>query len=76
MGTSPDRLPLVIGVTGHRDLRTQDIPLLEREIDAVIVRLLSDYLGDDTKRQSSCSLLLRKGLISSSPSPRWRAARN
>jgi hypothetical protein len=49
MGTFPDRLPLVIGVTGHRDPRSQDIPLLEREIDAAIVRLRSDYLGDDTE---------------------------
>ena len=28
----PDRLPLVIGVTGHRDLREADVPRLETEV--------------------------------------------
>jgi hypothetical protein len=32
----PDRLPLVIGVTGHRDLRDQDVPRLEQEVAAII----------------------------------------
>ncbi len=41
----PDRLPLVIGVTGHRDLRDQDVARLEREVSAVIARLRHDYLG-------------------------------
>jgi hypothetical protein len=41
----PNRIPLVIGVTGHRDLRAEDIPLLEREISTIITRLRSDYLG-------------------------------
>src|SRR6266540_3945847 len=40
----PDRLPLVIGVTGHRDLRDQDVARLEREVSAVIARLRHDYL--------------------------------
>jgi hypothetical protein len=43
----PDRLPLVIGVTGHRDLRDQDVPRLEREVAAIIGGLRRDYLGDD-----------------------------
>jgi hypothetical protein len=43
----PDRLPLVIGVTGHRDLRDQDIATLEREIAGIIAGLRRDYLGDD-----------------------------
>src|SRR5215813_2591306 len=43
----PDRLPLVIGVTGHRDLRDEDVPRLEREITAIIGGLRRDYLGRD-----------------------------
>jgi len=43
----PDRLPLVIGVTGHRDLRDRDIPKLEQEVAAIIVALRRDYLGND-----------------------------
>jgi hypothetical protein len=44
MNPLPDRLPLVIGVTGHRDLRDQDVQTLEREIAAIIERLRHDYL--------------------------------
>jgi hypothetical protein len=43
----PDRLPLVIGVTGHRDLREEDVARLEAEVAAIIVRLRHDYLEDD-----------------------------
>ena len=44
-----DRLPLVIGVTGHRDLRPQDVARLEQEVAAIIARLRRDYLrGDET----------------------------
>jgi hypothetical protein len=43
----PDRLPLVIGVTGHRDLRDQDVPDLERQVAAIINELRHDYLGRD-----------------------------
>ncbi len=43
----PDRLPLIIGVTGHRDLRDQDVPRLEQEVAAIIAGLRRDYLGDD-----------------------------
>ena len=45
----PDRLPLVVGVTGHRDLREQDVPQLEREVAAIIARLRHDYLRDDAE---------------------------
>jgi hypothetical protein len=45
----PNRIPLVIGTTGHRDVRPQDVPLLEREVRAIIDRLRSDYLGDDNE---------------------------
>jgi hypothetical protein len=47
MESLPDRLPLVIGVTGHRDLRDSDIPRLENEIAAIIRRLRRDYLARD-----------------------------
>jgi hypothetical protein len=49
MGSLPSRVPLVIGVTGHRDLRTQDVPLLEREVAAIITRLQCDYIGEDNE---------------------------
>ena len=42
-----DRLPLVIGVTGHRDLRPDAVPRLEQEVTAIIARLRHDYLGRD-----------------------------
>jgi hypothetical protein len=48
MNLPADRLPLVIGVTGHRDLRDEDVPQLEREVAAILARLRRDYLhGDD-----------------------------
>jgi hypothetical protein len=43
----PDRLPLVIGVTGHRDLRDQDVPRLEREVAGVLASLRRDFLGQE-----------------------------
>jgi hypothetical protein len=43
----PDRLPLVIGVTGHRDLRDQDIPRLELEVATIITGLRRDFLNND-----------------------------
>src|SRR5262249_32407575 len=49
MESPPDRLPLVIGVTGHRDLRDEDVPRLEREVAAVIAGLRRDYLRDDPR---------------------------
>jgi hypothetical protein len=36
-------LPLVIGVTGHRDLCDQDIPALEAAVDGIFRRLRADY---------------------------------
>ena len=47
MESSPDRFPLVIGVTGHRDLRDQDVPRLEQEVAAVIAGLRRHYLHGD-----------------------------
>jgi hypothetical protein len=43
----PYRLPLVIGATGHRDLRDEDIPALEHEVAEAVKRLKRDYLHDD-----------------------------
>ncbi len=47
MESLPDRLPLVIGVTGHRDLRDQDVAQLEEQVAAVIAGLRRHYLGHD-----------------------------
>src|ERR1041384_2250726 len=41
------RIPLIVGVTGHRDLREQDEPALRREGAAALTRLKRDYLADD-----------------------------
>jgi hypothetical protein len=49
MDPLPDRLPLVIGVTGHRDLRDQDVQTLEREVAPIIERLRHDYLHRDVE---------------------------
>jgi hypothetical protein len=49
MKSLPDRLPLVIGVTGHRDLRDQDVSRLEAEVAGIIARLRHDYLDDDVE---------------------------
>jgi hypothetical protein len=47
MQALPDRVPLVIGVTGHRDLRDEDVPKLEAEVARIIAGLRRDYLKDD-----------------------------
>jgi hypothetical protein len=47
MAEKPYRQPLVIGATGHRDLRDQDIPALEGAVADAITRLKRDYLHDD-----------------------------
>ncbi|MBS1902167.1 MAG: hypothetical protein JSS75_00495 [Bacteroidetes bacterium] len=39
--TSP--LPIVLGVTGHRDLRTQDIPQLKHSVQTIFRELLANY---------------------------------
>jgi hypothetical protein len=49
MDKIPYCFPLVIGTTGHRDLRTEDIPRLERAVADVIEQLKRDYLSDDTE---------------------------
>jgi hypothetical protein len=49
MQSLPDRLPLVIGVTGHRDLREEDVARLEAEVAGIIARLRHDYLEDDAE---------------------------
>jgi hypothetical protein len=41
------RLPLIIGVIGHRDLRDEDIGELERRVGDAFDRIASDYLTAD-----------------------------
>ena len=59
----PDCLPLVIGVTGHRDLRDQDIPRLEREVAGVLASLRRDFLGkeDETPANAPYSAVDEQG---------------
>lgn len=40
--SGPTSLPLVIGVTGHRDLRPEDVPQLEHALRDIIQKLRSD----------------------------------
>jgi hypothetical protein len=47
MDEKPYRLPLVIGATGHRDLRDRDIPALQGAVADAVKRLKRDYLHDD-----------------------------
>jgi len=44
-GADPSRLcaPLVIGVTGHRDLREQDRAELEKRVRAILIQLRGEY---------------------------------
>src|SRR5262245_5965511 len=49
MQALPDRLPLVIGVTGHRNLRDQDLPALEQQVAAIITDVRRDYLGPNAE---------------------------
>jgi hypothetical protein len=58
MDQMPYRLPLVIGATGHRDLRDEDIPALERAVGEIIKRLKRDYLG----RQKETPLIVLSSL--------------
>src|SRR5205809_1416955 len=44
-----NRFPLLVGATGHRDLRDQDVPRLEQEIADIIAALKRDYLGSDAE---------------------------
>jgi hypothetical protein len=41
------RIPLVIGVTGHRDVRGQDRDQLTAKIRQILVELKKDYLAED-----------------------------
>lgn len=41
------RLPLVVGVTGHRDIRPDDVSGLRVEVRKVLDRIRTDYLNGD-----------------------------
>jgi len=38
-----EALPIIVGVTGHRDLRPEDIPALESAVRGVFERFLTSY---------------------------------
>ena len=43
-GRSRDgRIPLILGVSGHRDLREQDLPDLAKKVAEVLDELRADY---------------------------------
>src|ERR1700761_747444 len=44
------RIPLIVGITGHRDLRPQDITVLECKFKEILNRLRDDYQGTDSDR--------------------------
>ncbi|HYG56481.1 MAG TPA: hypothetical protein VD902_00140, partial [Symbiobacteriaceae bacterium] len=37
------RIPLILGITGHRDLRPEDVPMLEARIAGIIKELQADF---------------------------------
>jgi hypothetical protein len=45
MNQTPNLLPLVVGVTGHRDLPDAALPDIEKAVAEVFVRLKRDYLN-------------------------------
>jgi hypothetical protein len=57
----PNRLPLVVGVTGHCDLRDEDIPKLREAVDEIFVRLKRDY-GLSPRWPRLCRLCRARGL--------------
>src|SRR3954453_2787819 len=57
----PDRLPLVIGVTGHRDLRDEDVARLEGEGAAIVTGLRRDFLRNDPETPTIVLSALAEG---------------
>jgi hypothetical protein len=45
----PARIPFILGVTGHGDLRAENRPQLEAEVAMVLDRLKCDYISDDSE---------------------------
>jgi hypothetical protein len=58
-----DRLPLIVGITGHGDLREEDAGDLEWEIRSIIATLRIDYLGDAGRSDDKATpIILLSGL--------------
>ena len=43
--SSKHLIPIVVGVTGHRDLREEDIPELEKNVEAIFKEIKNKYKG-------------------------------
>ena len=43
--SSKHLIPIVVGVTGHRDLREEDIPELEKNVEAIFKEIRNKYKG-------------------------------
>src|SRR3972149_9085048 len=43
--SSKHLIPIVVGVTGHRDLREEDIPGLEKNVEAIFKEIKNKYKG-------------------------------
>jgi len=41
--SSKHLIPIVVGVTGHRDLREEDIPELEKKVEAIFKEIEHKY---------------------------------
>lgn len=37
------RIPIILGVAGHRDLRNEDIPILEQKVRDIFLKIHNDY---------------------------------
>ena len=55
------RIPLVIGVTGHRDLRAQDTAALKAAVKDIFRRLRKEYLAADGHHAGHRSVCLGRG---------------
>jgi hypothetical protein len=69
MDEIPYRLPLVIGATGHRDLREEDLPALRLAVREVIERLRRDYVCERPWFSSVPGLRILGQSLDSCPDP-------
>ena len=59
----PDRLPLIVGIVGHRDLREEDADDLSWEIGSIIRQLRDGYLGGEGReKDQETPIILLSGL--------------
>jgi hypothetical protein len=69
------RLPLIVGIVGHRDLRDEDAESIQREIASILAKLTMDYLGGERQPPDEATpILLLSGLAGTAHAATLRAA--